>query len=213
MFIISFRSLSATLCKVVLIAISITMLALNCEAQRKRFFSKNKKQEVFNSDSIQGCVNCLRMGGRISIAKNNNAILIKIFLADSLVYTLQSNNASGRFEFYLPYNNMYNVLLSKPGYYDKFMTVDTRFPKNKYGEKYEVAFTTEMFKTMEGLDVEILKQPLVELKYDKPNDLFDFDPQYTQRIIDKIYKLYSDYRYLMSLDEDVLDLALKKAGK
>lgn len=67
-----------------------------------------------------------------------------------------------------------------------------------------------MFKTMEGLDVSVLNEPLVEMKYDRSNDIFDFDPEYTQLMIDKIDKLYSDYRLLQKTDDEANNINTPK---
>ena len=105
-----------------------------------------------------------------------------------------SNHVTGRFDLYLPFNNEYKIVLFKPGYYNKFITVNTQYPKKKLLSVYEVDFRTSMYKTVEGLDINVLKDPLVKMKYDKINDVFDFDPKYTQVILDKIDKLYSANR-------------------
>lgn len=200
--------------KAILLLMATLLLISEANSQNRKSIGKYQDStEEFNPDSIQGCTLCLEVSGIITIAKNNNAILLKIYRYDSLVYTLQSNNATGRFYFYLPFDNKYKVVLSKPGYYDKFITFDTKYPRKKMESKYEVMFTTDMFKTMEGLDVEILKQPLVEMRYDRANDLFDFDPKYTQVMNAKIERLYRNYRYLQSLDDDVVDLAISRKNK
>ena len=199
MFITSYNRFLTETRKIALTIAALGVLSVNTTGQVNDLSSQ---QNLISPDSIEGCTYCLQISGKMAIAKNNNAIAIKIYRYDSLIYTTQANNATGRFSFYLPFNNEYKIILSKPGYYDKFITVDTKFPKTKVEAKYEVAFTTDMFKTMEGLDVTVLQEPLVEMKYDSGEDIFDFDPLYTQYMIDKIDRLYSDYRLLLIADEE-----------
>jgi hypothetical protein len=201
MFITSFNNFSTQLKKAWFTFISAAVLISDTAGQGKEQLVKNNTpQENTSVYQQKDCSHCLQISGKINIARNNNAIAIKVYSSDSLVYIMQSNNTTGRFELYLPFDNTYKIVMAKPGYYDKFMTADTWYPKTRAVTKYEVSFKTDMFKTMEGLDVDVLKQPLVELKYDSSTDVFDFDPEYTQTIIDKIDKLYSDYVQLLSME-------------
>lgn len=193
--------------KIALAIAAIVILSVNTTGQVQ---DMSNQQTTINADSMQGCTYCLQISGKIVIAKNNNAIAIKIYRYDSLIHRIEASNATGHFSFYLPFDNVYKVVLSKPGYYDKFITVDTKFPKKNVEAKYEVAFTTDMFKTMEGLDVTVLQEPLVEMKYDNAEDIFDFDPLYTQYMIDRIDRLYSDYRLLLIADEESNNTAKKR---
>jgi hypothetical protein len=156
----------------------------------------------------EGCEYCLKVTGKISIARNNNAIAIKIVADDSLEYVMQSNNATGRFVFYLPFNYSYKVVVSKPGYYDKYFTVDTRYPPRAPEVSYEINFSTEMFKTTDDLNVDVFSLPLAQIKYDEKADEFAQDEGYTKAMKDRMDKLISDYRKLQNPAADELRLAV-----
>lgn len=154
----------------------------------------------FSVDSIKGCVRCLKMNGKMDLPKNNRAVAIRIYCKDSLIYIMQSYNKSGLFTYYLPFNYEYKVVLSKPGYYDKYFTVNTAYTRNRMMSKYELEFSTEMFKTVEDMNVEVLKKPLVEIEYNKVRNEFVYDPAYTQSINDEMAKFYASYAVQERMD-------------
>ncbi len=161
----------------------------------------------FPIDSFKGCVRCLKMNGKMDLPKNNRAVAIHIYCKDSLVYILQSSNKSGLFTFYLPFNYEYKVVLSKPGYYDKYFTVNTAYTKNRMYTKYEIEFSTEMFKTVEDVNVDVLKKPLVEIEYNKIRNEFVYDPLYTQSINDEMARFYANYAIQEKAEAATLDAA------
>jgi hypothetical protein len=154
------------------------------------------------TDSFKGCVRCLKMNGKMDLAKNNRAVAIHIYSEDSLVYTMQSSNKSGLFNFFLPFNHSFKVVLSKPGYYDKFFMVNTTFTRKSMLSQYEIEFSTDMFKTMDEMNVDVLKKPLVEIEFNKIRNEFVFDPIYTQSINDEMAKLYANYAIQQKLEAD-----------
>lgn len=191
--------------KDLLTALAVCLIIGSLSGQSNKHLVKQRKSFfALNADSMQGCINCLIMNGKMELSKNNKAAAIKIYCLDSLYYTLQSSNSTGHFTFYLPINHQYKVVLSKPGYYDKFFTVNTQFSKKRMTVKYEIEFSTDMFKTMEDMNVDVLKQPIVEIEYDKFRDLFVFDPQYTQSIYDDMDKLYTNYKIQQKMEAEDL---------
>jgi len=176
-------------------------------AQVKKQPVKGKKTKpvIFNADSLKGCVLCLKINGKADVGKNKNDVSVKIFRYDSLVQTVESDKNSGKFKFYLPFQNEFKIVLTKPGYYDKFITIDTKFPNKKITSAYELEFSTQMFRVLKSLDASILKKPIAEIKFDARGDNFWFDPQYTESIKEDINRLYNDYIFLEKVESDLSD--------
>ncbi len=92
------------------------------------------------------------------------------------------------FSFDLLLNSYYTIEVSKPGYVSRSIVILTTIPdsKNVFDDKYHFQFIVELFKEKEGVDDFYLDFPVALIKYNKKNDQFEMNLNYTNHIKNKI---------------------------
>jgi len=97
---------------------------------------------------------------------------------------------NGKFEFDLNFDYSYNIYFEKGDYVTKFITIDAKdvHPEDKIGG---FGFDLEMalFQFVEGVNFDILKQPIGIAKYSRETGDIAFDYEYTRSIQAAIAKL------------------------
>ena len=119
---------------------------------------------------------------------------------DKAVVTLTKNGAfdkktrsaaNGKFSLVLQPNNDYLIEISKGGYVSKLISVSTKgVPDDKVGKGFPV-FPIEIgiFKEMQELDTDILKEPIGKIMYYEKEDDFNYDKSYVKQVKSKLDKL------------------------
>ncbi len=125
-----------------------------------------------------------------------------------------STPINGRFEFFMQYDHSYDIKFIKDGYVTKFITIDTRnvpIDDKVGGQGFDLDMS--LFEVVEGVNFDILKQPIGIAKYSPTAHGIAFDYDYTKSIQDKIAKLKRDLEEKYKEEEDKLreeQLAAKK---
>lgn len=109
-------------------------------------------------------------GVKISIIKGtpSGAAVIKEFITDG----------SGKFDYPLEINSQYIVEISKSGYVSKSISYNTTVP-DEDNFNWTFDFIVELFKTPEGVDVAVFKNPVAKVHYNKDYSDFDYDLDYS----------------------------------
>jgi hypothetical protein len=92
------------------------------------------------------------------------------------------------FAFDLLLNSYYTIEVSKPGFVSRSIVILTTIPDSKqnFDDKYHFQFIVELFKEKDGVDDFYLDFPVALIKYNKKNDQFEMNLNYTNHIKNKI---------------------------
>lgn len=109
-------------------------------------------------------------GVKVSIIKGTakGAAVVKEFVTDG----------SGKFDYPLEVNSQYIVEISKPGYVAKSISYNTTVP-DADNFNWTFDFIVELFKTPEGVDVAVFKNPVAKVQYNPDYSDFDYDLDYS----------------------------------
>lgn len=126
-------------------------------------------------------------------------------LEDGKPFTDYVTPLNGRFEIELNYDHDYEVAYSKDGYVTKRIRIDSRnVPKDKkiggQGFDYDIL----LFETVEGVNFDLLKQPIGIAKYIESAGKIDFDIEYTKAFLAKLAELERSYQNKAKQDADRL---------
>lgn len=98
----------------------------------------------------------------------------------------------GRLAFRLPLNRRFTIHITKPGFVEKKVLVDTNIPS---GSEKVASFTfdIDIFPAVKGLDVSVLEKPISKINYRPYTGEFVYDATYTHKINGELNKMYRDY--------------------
>ena len=142
---------------------------------------------------------------------------------DKAVVTLMKNGvfdkktrsaANGKFSLVLQPNNDYLIDIAKGGYVSKLISVSTKgVPEDKVGKGFP-AFPIEIgiFKEMQELDTDILKEPIGKIMYYEKDDNFNYDKSYVKEVKSKLDKLAKEAAALTIKKEAAAAAAKAEAG-
>ncbi len=136
------------------------------------------------------------MKGRVLLGKRPlPQAWIKIYSDSSstLVQKVQADN-EGYVAFQIPISKFYTLKISKPGFVTKVVTIDANMPKSSQNGDYFFEFSTDLFESIEGLDVALLRQPVAKIFFNTFTKKFDYDFNYTAKINNELKELYSNYK-------------------
>ncbi|MBA3663845.1 MAG: hypothetical protein H0W61_06510 [Bacteroidetes bacterium] len=132
---------------------------------------------------------CLEISGHITHLKAIKNDFYKV----KLVYngcTLDSVNVKdkGEFKFRLKKNTVYGILLTKPGYVSRIISVDTNLPDSAEG-LFRFDFDTEMIELgrTDKLNKDALDFPIAVICYHEELNYFYYNEQYTSCIKRRIF--------------------------
>ena len=101
-----------------------------------------------------------------------------------------TTTSNGKFIIDVPLGSKYVLLLSKPGYVTKRISIDaSSVPEAQALDKHEFPMEVGLFKEMKGLDVSVLDKPIGQITYDSRAGYFDYDKNYTRSIQAQLDKL------------------------
>jgi hypothetical protein len=112
-------------------------------------------------------------------------------LRDNKVLDKQNQNVNKSFKFVLRRNMNYFVKLEKQGYIPKTISVSTIMPKNiDYEELYKFKLQTNLISAdlsshFKDDDIDF---PVALISYRKKCDCFDFNLEYTSKVMESMYK-------------------------
>jgi tetratricopeptide (TPR) repeat protein len=135
-------------------------------------------------------------GGRLTGAK------IALYQDGKQINT-QTSERSGRFEFFLEFDHEFTIKVSKAGYVDKIIYINTNgVPEDEQAFGYEWPITVELFKRMDGVDYSMLEKPIGKIYYEANVQNFVGDNAYLRLIKDELKRL-----------EDAQKAAIKSAAQ
>ncbi|MBI3509160.1 MAG: carboxypeptidase regulatory-like domain-containing protein [Bacteroidetes bacterium] len=112
----------------------------------------------------------------------------------------------GRLSFRLPFSRKFVVHITKKGYVEKMIEVDTHVPVDEK-KNYTFAFNVDIFESIQGLDVSILSKPIAKVKYHTTEKIFSYDVGYTSMVNGSLQKMYRDYYALKRKEKTTTDSA------
>ena len=108
----------------------------------------------------------------------------------------------GKCDFRLPLNQKFTIEVTRKGYVTKFLEVNTKVPDDKKAA-YIFPFSIDIFEAVKGLDVSVLKKPIAKVNYSFSQDHFSYDFTYTDRINNELKKMYKNYYFLQTVENEV----------
>ena len=109
-------------------------------------------------------------------------------------YVSMMTDEKGSFEVRLAPDAEYLVVFSHPDYVSKRLSFKTTNVPSEAtpGGDFNFRFDITLFKKMEGLDVSILNQPLVEVHFDPQSMDFNYNREYTLKMKGELEKLQGE---------------------
>jgi hypothetical protein len=117
-------------------------------------------------------------------------------------------DSKGRLAFKLPLNRRFMMHISKDGYVEKMVIVDTHVPLD-CRKTYQFTFDIDIFEKINGLDVSVLEKPIARISFKPFDKKFVYDKEHTSKVNTKLQKMYSDYYALKRKEKKAADTALK----
>lgn len=145
-------------------------------------------------------------------AKLLDSATVNIYTIERKYLVTFNSTKKGKCEFRLPLNSKFIVEVTRAGMVTKYLEVNTTVPKEKRAA-FIFPFTIDIFADIKGLDVSILKKPIAKVGYSYTNDHFNYDYTYTDRINNDLKKMYKDFYFIQTLDEEIGGDSLKPKQK
>lgn len=104
---------------------------------------------------------------------------------DGKQFTNFTCNSKGRFETRIFPGHIYMFYFSENYHATSKVEINTNLPEKLTGEYIGglFSFDCEMFERMEGLNLSILNNPLVKIKYNEEKNDFEYDRRYTEKML------------------------------
>jgi hypothetical protein len=109
---------------------------------------------------------------------------------------------NGKCDFRLPLNAKFIIEVTRKGYVTKYLEVNTKVPDDKRAA-FIFPFTIDIFEFVKGLDASVLKKPIAKVNYSFGSDHFSYDFGYTDRINNELKKMYKDYYFLQTVENEM----------
>ena len=132
---------------------------------------------------------CLQLSGKVLKLRtySTNSYTVNLMRNEQLIESkvIKGNN---EFKFDLKKNNFYAVKISKEGYVQRTIIVDTKLAEMHNGY-YKFAFDTELIEESKAdkLNAEALNMPIAHISFDERKRWFTYNAEYTKEIKRKIY--------------------------
>jgi hypothetical protein len=99
--------------------------------------------------------------------------------------------------FRLPLGKKFMIHITKDGFVNKIISVDSRVMGAEQKKEYNFYFDIDIFEKVEGLDVSILNKPVAKVAYKVRDKDFSYDTGYTSKVNAGLKKMYQDYYILI----------------
>jgi hypothetical protein len=116
---------------------------------------------------------------------------VSIF-SDTTIIQKMTSDRLGRCIVSIPLNSNVKLVISKPGYISKILSINTSVPA-KSVSNYSLSYSVILFKYRKGVDVEILKKPIAYIAYNSQKNKFYYDIKKVKKTNDLISKRYTEY--------------------
>ena len=125
----------------------------------------------------------VRVSGRVSDASNSGLPGVNVVINCSTKGV--TTDGTGKYDFDLPLDFDYSIVVSKPGMATKKYAVSTRgVPPEKSTSKFStVEASLTLFEKLDGVDYSLLNQPLNKYNYNPTKDNFEYDKGYLEQML------------------------------
>jgi hypothetical protein len=155
----------------------------------------------------------LEMRGRVLESKGQQHDEDKKGLDSAEVTVLNERNVQvlfgltdekGRLAFRLPLGRKFMIRITKKGFVQKMISVDTYVPAENR-KVFVFTFDIDIFEQIAGLDVSVLKQPVARVAYKMIDKNFSYDSAYTNKVNAGLQKMYREYYALKRKENQAAD--------
>ncbi len=119
---------------------------------------------------------------------------ITIFDEDKLSKETYCSDIYGKCNIKLLLNKKFEVRVSKHGFISKIVLIDTHGPKDT-AKDYSLDFDIFLFEVIKDIDASVLKSYSSSVRYNYLANNFSFDNNDTDKTIEKLKMIYSDYYF------------------
>ncbi|MHC1707541.1 MAG: hypothetical protein AB9842_08475 [Bacteroidales bacterium] len=136
---------------------------------------------------------------------------IKVFLRDSQIGHVRSE-ADGKFEFELPFNEKYQVEVSKFGLVTKRFTFNTELPAGEREDQiYSFRLHLDLFPPFEEVDMSLLDNPMAYISYDSEIGIYGFNLEEATETVRKVRQLEKRIYSILSMKARLFRLEMNNA--
>lgn len=169
----------------------------------------------FSFTSLKAQVDDIEASGLVKDERSNK-LLSNVLVTkerDGKVMDSVRTGVNGRFILKLDFGYDYNIRLSKNGYVSKFININSEnVPDENQVGGFGFDLNVNLFEEVEGINFDILKQPIGKAKFEEASGEIAFDFEYTKSIQARINELRRELAKKYKEEEEKL-LADQKAAE
>jgi hypothetical protein len=135
-------------------------------------------------------------------AKLLDSAFVKIYDGTRKLLVTFVTKKNGKCDVRLPLNSKFIIEVTRKGFAAKFLEVNSKVPDDKRAA-FIFPFTIDIFEAVKGLDVSVLKKPIAKVNYSFGSDHFSYDFAYTDRINNELKKMYKNYYFLQTVENEL----------
>ena len=141
-----------------------------------------------------------------------------IITQNSKIVNKLLTDATGHFNFSVPFGVDYLITVSKDEFVSKKFDINTNgIPPEKSSSNFKVIQADiTLFKRMKGVDYSILDQPIIKYSYNAEDEVFDFDEKLLKDMLNKIETIHEtedDITLKQKQEESAYKNTIKLADK
>jgi len=141
-----------------------------------------------------------------------------IITQNSKIVNKLLTDATGHFNFTVPFGVDYLITVSKDEFVSKKFDINTNgIPPEKSSSNFKVIQADiTLFKRMKGVDYSILDQPIIKYSYNAEDEVFDFDEKLLKDMLNKIETIHEtedDITLKQKQEESAYKNTIKLADK
>jgi hypothetical protein len=141
-----------------------------------------------------------------------------IITQNSKIVNKLLTDATGHFNFSVPFGVDYLITVSKDEFVSKKFDINTNgIPPEKSSSNFKVIQADiTLFKRMKGVDYSILDQPIIKYSYNAEDEVFDFDEKLLKDMLNKIETIHEtedDITLKQQQEESAYKNTIKLADK
>ena len=173
---------------------------------------------IFYSFSISSQELSIKIKGKITDDLHPIVDANIIITQNSKLVNKLLTDATGHFNFTVPFGVDYLITVSKDEFVSKKFDINTNgIPPEKSSSNFKVIQADiTLFKRMKGVDYSILDQPIIKYSYNAEDEVFDFDEKLLQDMLNKIETIHEtedDITLKQKQEESAYKNTIKLADK
>ena len=144
---------------------------------------------LFAQKQLDQNADCLVVIATFNNTKNIDDIWAYQYLGNKKIDSVKTSTQKG-FSFAFKPNKIYSIVISKPGYYDRLVSITTALPPGVFPNPiFTFGFKTEFIAQKYDVDTYWLDFPIARVAYDTASKNFNYNKKYTQSIKQELFKL------------------------